>query len=633
MSVQIRRSRVVRLAGITAALLTATYAVSAADPPATATGPQPAAVTYSTVFERNEAGYNSFRIPAILEADDGTLLAFAEGRVDDPDDDGDIDLVLKRSFDGGLTWEPLQVLADDANKWGNPVPMLAADGRLVLNLTRTGGTVTGEDVRCGTASETDTRRSFMIYSDDDGATWDGLTEITADVRPGNWGHFVGGPGHGITMTSPSHPGRLVIPGNHSIDPPSGSGIDCLDSSLLGAHTLYSDDGGDTWELGAVEPTPTADYHPHESTGVELDDGTLYFSARDQRGVSPGHRVDATSGDGGETFDATFGPTSGITTSEIGGSLTKIPAGTGSRLVFSATGHPTSRENLTLWTSDDDGTTWQPGARVYDGPSGYSDLADLGGGTLGVLYENGERLYDEPYLSYSHRITFARVPYAEVDDPPPPAPQTPDTSGNGLDGLVSGSPQVVGGAFGSGLELAGDYVELPNAGALRFGTGAFTAAAWFRSTSPDTQAVLWAHSRIDGEAKWWIRLEPDLGRIRALLDSGTATRSVTAPGNFADGTWHHVALVRGSGGVTLYVDGVAAGTGAAFTGSVSAAAATGIRVGSRVDGINDPMRGAADEVWFFDRALTAAEVGTLADDNTAPSADTVAHLPLDIVDGP
>src|SRR5690349_13089152 len=55
-------------------------------------------------------GYSCFRIPAVVRSTQGTLLAFAEGRIDNCGDTGDIDLVLRRSSDGGKTWGPLQVV-------------------------------------------------------------------------------------------------------------------------------------------------------------------------------------------------------------------------------------------------------------------------------------------------------------------------------------------------------------------------------------------------------------------------------------------------------------------------------------------------------------------------------------------
>ena len=59
--------------------------------------------TFVEVFAAGESGYHTFRIPAVIAAGDGTLLAFAEGRRAGSADAGDIDLVLKRSRDDGRT--------------------------------------------------------------------------------------------------------------------------------------------------------------------------------------------------------------------------------------------------------------------------------------------------------------------------------------------------------------------------------------------------------------------------------------------------------------------------------------------------------------------------------------------------
>ncbi len=65
------------------------------------------------VFRSGGPGYDTFRIPALIEATNGDLLAFAEGRVGGRSDSGDIDLVLRRSGDGGDTWSDLEIVWDD----------------------------------------------------------------------------------------------------------------------------------------------------------------------------------------------------------------------------------------------------------------------------------------------------------------------------------------------------------------------------------------------------------------------------------------------------------------------------------------------------------------------------------------
>jgi sialidase-1 len=76
--------------------------------PARAAGPEQA-----PVFVAGRDGYHTYRIPALRATPKGTLLAFCEGRRNGPGDTGDIDLLLKRSFDGGKTWTKAQVVWDD----------------------------------------------------------------------------------------------------------------------------------------------------------------------------------------------------------------------------------------------------------------------------------------------------------------------------------------------------------------------------------------------------------------------------------------------------------------------------------------------------------------------------------------
>jgi hypothetical protein len=106
-------------------------------------GPDPAILpleTY-TMFEQGANGYHTFRIPALLSVPDGPLLAFCEGRVWSRWDRGDIDIVLKRSFDGGKTWGSLQLIwSKDEETCGNPTAVYDSDtGRIWLLMSNNNG--------------------------------------------------------------------------------------------------------------------------------------------------------------------------------------------------------------------------------------------------------------------------------------------------------------------------------------------------------------------------------------------------------------------------------------------------------------------------------------------------------------
>src|SRR5580692_1936197 len=84
-----------------------------------------APIETADVFRAGEDGYHTYRIPALIATPKGTLLAFCEGRHLGRSDSGDIDLLLKRSFDRGKTWTAAKVLVDfGADTIGNPAPVV-----------------------------------------------------------------------------------------------------------------------------------------------------------------------------------------------------------------------------------------------------------------------------------------------------------------------------------------------------------------------------------------------------------------------------------------------------------------------------------------------------------------------------
>ncbi|GAA1111959.1 hypothetical protein GCM10009630_06290 [Kribbella jejuensis] len=324
------------------------------------------------IFDPAGSGYHTFRIPSVL-ARGSTVLAFCEGRLHGAGDAGEIEVVLRRSLDGGRTWLPLQVVSAAPGKTcGNPVPLIdPASGDLVLVTVQNGAHAVELSLARGT-DPVDGRRVFVQRSSDDGASWSLPVEITAQVKPDDWGWYATGPCHGITLRS----GRLVVPANHSYVPADG---------LNGGHCMYSDDGGVSWSVGFVDRNDGAEINANETTVAELPDGRLYFNARNHQGTGPA-RVHAWSSDGGETLDAPYAGIPEITAPGIQGSVLCLPDG---RLLLSTPVNPTSRRELTVFMSSDDGVSWKPALVVHEGMAGYSDLVLLADGSIGIFYEAGE----------------------------------------------------------------------------------------------------------------------------------------------------------------------------------------------------------------------------------------------------
>jgi sialidase-1 len=149
--------------------------------------------TSKVIFKSGEEGYQCFRIPAIITAADGSLLAFAEGRKKNCGDAGDIDLVMKKSLDGGYNWSKLEIVWDDAgNTCGNPAPILdKKSGHIVLLSTWNLGSDHEPQIIEGKSK--DTRRVFVLRSEDNGMHWSVPREITTDVKLPNWTWYATGP--------------------------------------------------------------------------------------------------------------------------------------------------------------------------------------------------------------------------------------------------------------------------------------------------------------------------------------------------------------------------------------------------------------------------------------------------------
>jgi len=328
------------------------------------------------VFVSGEGGYHTYRIPAVIVTPKGTVLAFCEGRKSGRGDAGDIDLVLRRSHDGGKTWQPLQVVWDDGkHTCGNACPVIERKtGRIWLLLTHN----LGQDLESKIVANTSegTRTVWVTSSQDDGVTWDAPVEITMHVKPPEWTWYATGPGVGIQLRS----GRLLIPCDYKAEK----------GKVRESHVIYSDDLGQTWKLGGkVGP------NCNESQVVELSNGTVMLNMRSYQ--QNNRRLVALSKDGGLTFSA---PKEDQTLIEpvCQGSILRVPGEQG-ELLFS---NPASlkRENATVRLSNDDGQTWPVSRALYAGPSAYSCLTVLADGTYGCLYERGPQ---NPYET----ITFAR----------------------------------------------------------------------------------------------------------------------------------------------------------------------------------------------------------------------------------
>lgn len=345
-------------------------------------------------FRAGREGYASFRIPAVVRTDSGSLLAFCEGRVGSQEDFGNIDVVLKRSGDGGRTWGPLQVVAQNGvHLAGNPAPVVLDTGRILLVQVRNAASATEDAIRRGTVSAANGRRIWVQHSDDDGLTWSAPREITGQVKKANWRWYATTPGHAVQMST----GRVVVPANHSL-PPTGTD-NGTEGKYNGGHCLLSDDRGQTWRIGYIDDNTNGYVNVNETTVAELPDGRLYFNTRNDS-PAPGTRADAYSLDGGQRLVKPFRPQAGLVGPVVECSVLQLR--TPDVLLFSGPADPGFRALMTVRRSHDGGITWQDAYTVDGLPAAYSDLVRVDDETVGLLYETGD-------FSAYETITFRRIP--------------------------------------------------------------------------------------------------------------------------------------------------------------------------------------------------------------------------------
>jgi sialidase-1 len=340
------------------------------------------------VFVAGRDGYHTFRIPSLLATPQGAVLAFCEGRKNGRGDAGDIDLVMRRSSDGGATWGPLQVIADDGtNTIGNPCPVVDRDtGTIWMPLTVNLGEDTQRQILDSTSKGT--RTVWMMKSTDDGRTWSRPQEITDSVKAPDWTWYATGPGVSIQLRS----GRLLVPCDHYL----------AGSRAARSHVIYSDDHGATWRRGGVVGDGV-----NECQVAELGDGTLLLNLRNQPPRRAEGRAQSTSRDGGLSWSEAVRDPALVEPACQASLIAHADRGPERvRLLFS---NPASakRERLTVRLSDDGGKTWPASGVLHAGPSAYSCLAVLPDRSIACLYERGEK------TSYE-RITCARFDLAWLE---------------------------------------------------------------------------------------------------------------------------------------------------------------------------------------------------------------------------
>lgn len=345
------------------------------------------AILHQTDLAHSGQDAHTYRLPAIETTSNGTIVVAFDRRFSSVDDlPAAMDIVVKCSNDLGLTWRTTYcVNIPEAVGVGEPSLLFDQTRRRLFLFFLCAPTSLPPGVVKNSINAARNLQQFLIWSDDSGATWSKPVEITDSRKGTTWQTLVATSGHGIQLSS----GRLLQPFAYT---------DASQATHI--INLYSDDHGETWSFGtpiqsgveiAVEP---------ESSVVELKDTTVLQNIRP--GPETRFRVVATSSDQG----ISFGPASidlalpdpCINADIIRWDNVDTPGAPQDVLLFTNPANRHERRDLTLRLSFDNGRSWPITELICPGPAGYSTMAILSDGSVGLLYERaGER-----------HVTFCRV---------------------------------------------------------------------------------------------------------------------------------------------------------------------------------------------------------------------------------
>lgn len=337
----------------------------------------------SAVLTPGDYNSASYRIPAVIVANDGAIVTLTDKRKNnDVDLPQDIDVVARRSTDGGKTWSAPVTVAQGTgygNGFGDVCVLKTSNGKLVALY------VGGPGYFSSTPSAP--IRSYVSFSSDNGQTWTAPQNITsqifgdgcADPVRATWQGSFFGSGRGLTLRD----GRLMAV------------ISARGPGFTGSHNyaVYSDDEGLTWNVSDLALT-----NGDEAKVVELNDGTILMSSR-----TGGNRRWAKSTDKGLTW------TSNGNWPQIWGNacdadivrFTSTVDGFNKNRLLHTLPNANGRENLTMWISYDEGSTWGTKKTICPVTSAYSSIVSFDDGTIGVYYEtDNSKSYTMSFVRFS-----------------------------------------------------------------------------------------------------------------------------------------------------------------------------------------------------------------------------------------
>ncbi|MFC4991610.1 sialidase family protein [Rubritalea tangerina] len=339
------------------------------------------------IFPQGDGGSKFFRIPAIVTAMNGDLIAVIDARRNttrDMQHTGNIDIAIKRSSDNGDTWTDIDFITNF------PEGEVGSDPALIVDKT------TGEIFCFYNYLDHNTEfnkkrpsktavdyRHYVQSSKDNGKTWSKPKDIRDQIMPDH--------------VKPRD--FVFITSGRGIQTASGDLVHTIAHVGKGGYLFGSKDHGKTW--GAYKNT--ASFSPaNECKVIELSDGSLMINARNNGSK---FRYVHQSNDGAQSWTGhkdTNLPDPGCNAEPFVYTLKKDGFAK-NRLLFVNAHSQKGRKNLVLSISYDDGKTWSHKKCIEQGPSAYSAITACKNGDIAIFFENGKKM------------TFVRVSLDDLTD--------------------------------------------------------------------------------------------------------------------------------------------------------------------------------------------------------------------------
>lgn len=337
------------------------------------------------LFRPGDYGSTNWRIPALLCLKDGSLLITCDKRkYNETDLPEDIDIVSRRSTDGGHTWsEPVTIVEGTGYKhgYGDAALVQCENGDIVCVFVGGNG--------LWASTESDPIRSYVCHSTDGGLTWSQPEDITAQLWGSqatnatcrNYKASFFGSGNGLRLTHGAHKGRIMF----------AAAMCRKSANTLDNFVVYSDDNGHTWQV-----SDRAYSGGDEAKLIELVDGRVLISVRQN-----GARGFNYSNDAGQSWGAQ-GRWQDLTTNACNGDILRVMAADKNdsiNLIIHSLPNSMQREDVSIFFSYDEGESWRDPLLLFDGPSVYSSLTQLPNGGIGVFLEKNPNGACELWYQY------------------------------------------------------------------------------------------------------------------------------------------------------------------------------------------------------------------------------------------